>query len=194
MLPTLAKQQWDIKECRICGDEIGVLKESGVVFVACYACGFPVCRPCYEYERVDGDQRCPHCHSTYKREVDDNNEEITGGDEFQSKSTVSSHPPSTRLQSMRHQVSIHVVRFSYSILSVYCSVLIVENHQQPSPGSVLSIGNIGEKDAVADGSVDGEWKERVTKWKARQQRRRTNDDDEHVFNSADENDDDSEIL
>lgn len=59
---------------------------------------------------------------------------------------------------------------------------------------MLSIGNIGEKDAVADGSVDGEWKERVTKWKARQQRRRTNDDDEHVFNSADENDDDSEIL
>lgn len=55
------------KTCRVCGDEIG-LKESGELFVACHECGFPVCRPCYEYERSEGNQCCPGCNSRYKRQ------------------------------------------------------------------------------------------------------------------------------
>ncbi|KAH9729169.1 cellulose synthase [Citrus sinensis] len=53
------------KLCRVCGDEIG-LKENGELFVACHECGFPVCRPCYDYERSEGSQCCPGCNTRYK--------------------------------------------------------------------------------------------------------------------------------
>lgn len=52
--------------CEICGDEIG-LTVDGEVFVACNECGFPVCRPCYEYERREGSQLCPQCKTRFKR-------------------------------------------------------------------------------------------------------------------------------
>ncbi|PWA36264.1 cellulose synthase A catalytic subunit 3 [Artemisia annua] len=53
--------------CQICGDNIGVT-DSGDVFVACDVCAFPVCRPCYEYERKDGNQSCPQCKTRYKQQ------------------------------------------------------------------------------------------------------------------------------
>ena len=52
--------------CRVCGDEIGC-NENGEVFSACHVCKFPVCRPCYDYERSDGNQCCPQCNTRYKR-------------------------------------------------------------------------------------------------------------------------------
>ncbi|XP_050125222.1 cellulose synthase A catalytic subunit 2 [UDP-forming]-like isoform X2 [Malus sylvestris] len=52
--------------CQICGDEIE-LTVDGEPFVACNECAFPVCRPCYEYERREGNQACPHCKTRYKR-------------------------------------------------------------------------------------------------------------------------------
>ncbi|KAJ4957560.1 hypothetical protein NE237_024671 [Protea cynaroides] len=52
--------------CEICGDEVG-LTGDGDLFVACNECGFPVCRPCYEYERREGSQLCPQCKTRYKR-------------------------------------------------------------------------------------------------------------------------------
>ncbi|PIN08235.1 Cellulose synthase (UDP-forming) [Handroanthus impetiginosus] len=52
--------------CEICGDEIGHTVD-GELFVACNECGFPVCRPCYEYERREGSQLCPQCKTRYKR-------------------------------------------------------------------------------------------------------------------------------
>ncbi|OIV96492.1 hypothetical protein TanjilG_07884 [Lupinus angustifolius] len=52
--------------CQICGDSVG-LTADGDVFVACNECAFPVCRPCYEYERKDGNQACPQCKTRYKR-------------------------------------------------------------------------------------------------------------------------------
>ena len=48
------------------GDSVG-LTVDGDLFVACEECGFPVCRPCYEYERREGTQVCPQCHTRYKR-------------------------------------------------------------------------------------------------------------------------------
>lgn len=54
------------KACRACGDDVG-LRDDGQPFVACAECAFPVCRPCYEYERSDGTQRCPQCNTRYKR-------------------------------------------------------------------------------------------------------------------------------
>ncbi|KAG1364391.1 cellulose synthase A catalytic subunit 9 [UDP-forming] [Cocos nucifera] len=68
--------------CEICGDEIG-LTVDGDLFVACNECGFPVCRPCYEYERREGTQLCPQCKTRYKRlkgsprvEGDDDEEDV----------------------------------------------------------------------------------------------------------------------
>nr|TKS18720.1 CesA7A-like family protein [Populus alba] len=52
--------------CKICGDEIEVTVD-GEPFVACNECAFPVCRPCYEYERREGNQACPQCRTRYKR-------------------------------------------------------------------------------------------------------------------------------
>eukprot|EP01018_Ginkgo_biloba_P037526 Gb_31853 [translate_table: standard] len=52
--------------CQICGDDVGVTPD-GELFVACNECGFPVCRPCYEYERREGNQSCPQCKTRYKR-------------------------------------------------------------------------------------------------------------------------------
>lgn len=52
--------------CQICGDDVGVSAE-GELFVACNECAFPVCRPCFEYERKDGNQACPQCKTRYKR-------------------------------------------------------------------------------------------------------------------------------
>ncbi|KAK9123518.1 hypothetical protein Sjap_013120 [Stephania japonica] len=52
--------------CQICGDDVGTAVD-GLVFVACDVCRFPVCRPCYEYERKDGNQSCLQCKTLYKR-------------------------------------------------------------------------------------------------------------------------------
>ncbi|KAH9612220.1 hypothetical protein KSS87_014507 [Heliosperma pusillum] len=55
------------QNCQICGDEIEVCGDEGEPFVACNECAFPVCRPCYEYERGEGNQACPQCKTRYKR-------------------------------------------------------------------------------------------------------------------------------
>ncbi|XP_073134597.1 cellulose synthase A catalytic subunit 6 [UDP-forming]-like [Henckelia pumila] len=52
--------------CQICGDEIE-LSGNGEPFVACNECAFPTCRPCYEYERREGNQVCPRCKTRYRR-------------------------------------------------------------------------------------------------------------------------------
>ncbi|OMO69773.1 Cellulose synthase [Corchorus capsularis] len=52
--------------CQICGDSVGK-NVDGDPFTACDECAFPVCRPCYEYERKDGNQSCPQCKTRYKR-------------------------------------------------------------------------------------------------------------------------------
>ncbi|WJX93670.1 Cellulose synthase A catalytic subunit 7 [UDP-forming] [Trifolium repens] len=56
----------DGQVCEICGDSVGRTVD-GDLFIACEECGFPVCRPCYEYERREGTQVCPQCHTRYKR-------------------------------------------------------------------------------------------------------------------------------
>ncbi|KAG0463868.1 hypothetical protein HPP92_019937 [Vanilla planifolia] len=64
--------------CQICGDVIG-LREEGNAFVACNECAFPVCRPCYEYERREGNKCCPQCKSRYKRH--EGSPQLEGDDE-----------------------------------------------------------------------------------------------------------------
>lgn len=58
--------------CNICGDDVGVTVD-GELFVACFECGFPVCRPCFEYERKEGNQSCPQCKSRYNRQKGNKN-------------------------------------------------------------------------------------------------------------------------
>lgn len=77
-----ALKSLDGQVCEICGDEVG-LTVDGDLFVACNECGFPVCRPCYEYERREGSQLCPQCKTRYKRlkgsprvEGDDDEEDV----------------------------------------------------------------------------------------------------------------------
>ncbi|TVU44479.1 hypothetical protein EJB05_03922, partial [Eragrostis curvula] len=59
-------EAWGSAVCQICGDGVGTAAD-GELFTACDVCGFPVCRPCYEYERKDGTQACPQCKTKYKR-------------------------------------------------------------------------------------------------------------------------------
>ncbi|NP_001302952.1 cellulose synthase A catalytic subunit 2 [Brassica napus] len=59
-------QELSGQTCQICGDDIE-LSVNGELFVACNECAFPVCRPCYEYERREGNQACPQCKTRYKR-------------------------------------------------------------------------------------------------------------------------------
>ncbi|KAL0908317.1 hypothetical protein M5K25_022807 [Dendrobium thyrsiflorum] len=56
--------------CQICGEHIEILEFNNIkeFFVACNECAFPLCRPCYEYERREGDQVCPQCKTRYKRQ------------------------------------------------------------------------------------------------------------------------------
>lgn len=53
--------------CQICGDKIGLEENGRDVFVACHECGFPICRPCYDYERGEGHHSCPQCHTHYNK-------------------------------------------------------------------------------------------------------------------------------
>nr|QBI56907.1 cellulose synthase A3 [Agave tequilana] len=52
--------------CQLCGRGVGTTV-AGELIVVCHVCGFPVCRPCYEYERNAGSQSCPQCKTEYKR-------------------------------------------------------------------------------------------------------------------------------
>lgn len=56
----------ELQICQICGEEVGVTAE-GEVFVACNECALPICRTCYDYERKEGTQLCPHCKTRFRR-------------------------------------------------------------------------------------------------------------------------------
>ncbi|CAK9207649.1 unnamed protein product [Sphagnum troendelagicum] len=74
--------------CQICGDDVGLTQEAEL-FVACNECAFPVCRPCYDYERNDGNQSCPQCKTRYKRHKGsprvDGDEEEEGADDLENE-------------------------------------------------------------------------------------------------------------
>ncbi|KAM1795564.1 hypothetical protein ACFX11_035895 [Malus domestica] len=158
--PSTRQSMSSIKVCRVCGDEIGY-KEGGELFVACHVCGFPVCRPCYDYERSEGNQCCPQCNTRYKRHKgcprvagdEDDFDADDFDDEFQIKIDHHDDPAEQN----------HVVARS-------------ENgdqnqqqwHRKDQPfsvgGSVVGKDFEGEKDELSN----AEWKDRVEKWKVRQ--------------------------
>ncbi|KAL5711997.1 cellulose synthase (UDP-forming) [Ranunculus cassubicifolius] len=164
------------KTCRVCSDEIG-LKENGELFVACYECGFPVCQPCYEYERSEGNQCCPQCSTRYKRHKGcprvAGDEEDDNGDDFEAEATVVNHHRDTH-QSQNgdyHPQQWHPNGPAYSSIA----------------GSVVGKDFEGEKDVYNN----VEWKERVDKWKAKQEKKGLlhKDDDAGGNDQGDEDDD-----
>ncbi|PWA71731.1 cellulose synthase [Artemisia annua] len=87
--------------CQICGDEIEITSDEGQPFVACNECAFPICRPCYEYERREGNQSCPQCKTRFKRikgsprvdgdEEEDEFDDLDNEFELQRREIMSSH-------------------------------------------------------------------------------------------------------
>ncbi|KAF5459416.1 hypothetical protein F2P56_023365 [Juglans regia] len=157
--PTRGRQPVS-KLCRVCSDEIGY-KEDGILFVACHKCGFPVCRPCYDYERSDGNQSCPQCNTRYKRHKgcprvagdEENSDADDSDDDLQIKN---GHHDDSDMQ----HVTNHLENGDYN------------SHQQhPYNGSVE--GNVAGKEFEGEKEVysNGEWKERVEKWKVKQEKR-----------------------
>ncbi|EYU46412.1 hypothetical protein ABFS82_04G045000 [Erythranthe guttata] len=148
------------KICRICGDEIGILQESGEAFVACHECGFPVCRPCYDYERSDGHQTCPQCHTRYKRHKGcpkaDGDEEEAYYDDFEDQIELKNHHDYTPDPAHHSEV-----KFSQNQIHINGDTI-------PSvAGSVTGKDFEGEKESPDN----EEWKERMEKWKSRQEKR-----------------------
>nr|ATQ35921.1 cellulose synthase 4A [Linum usitatissimum] len=151
------------KACRVCGDDIGV-KEDGIPFVACHVCGFPVCRPCYEYERSDGNQCCPQCNSRYKRHRgsprvpgDNEDDDVHDADDFDDEFPTKNHlEDPDRKDVTGHsenrdvQPQLHTGGPTFS-----------------SPGSVVGKDFEAEREAYSN----AEWTERVEKWKIRQEKR-----------------------
>ncbi|RVW53591.1 Cellulose synthase A catalytic subunit 4 [Vitis vinifera] len=147
------------KLCRVCGDEIGV-KADGELFVACHECGFPVCKPCYEYERSEGNQCCPQCNTRYKRHkgcarVAGDDEGSLDGDDFNDE---------FQIKNTRDQQNV----FAPSENGDYNPQQWHANGQAFSAaGSVAGKDFEGEKDIYNN----DEWKDRVEKWKTRQEKK-----------------------
>nr|CAB3499427.1 unnamed protein product [Digitaria exilis] len=148
-----ARAAADVKTCRLCGDEVGA-REDGLPFVACTECGFPVCRPCYEYERSDGSQCCPQCNTRYKRHkgcprVEGDEDEGPEMDDFEEEFPVAKSP------------------------------------KKPH-----------EPDLEAEREMEGsmEWKDRIDKWKTKQEKRGNKLNHDDSDDDDDKNDDEYMLL
>ncbi|KAL5223819.1 hypothetical protein ABZP36_010458 [Zizania latifolia] len=178
----------DVKTCRVCGDEVAA-REDGQPFVACGECGFPVCRPCYEYERSEGTQCCPQCNTRYKRQkgcprVEGDEDDGADMDDFEEEFQIKSPK-----QPKPHEP----VNFD-----VYS-----ENGEQPAQkwrpgGPALSsfTGSVAGKDLEAEREMEGsmEWKDRIDKWKTKQEKRGKLHRDDSDDEDDDKNDDEYMLL
>ncbi|CAA7409894.1 unnamed protein product [Spirodela intermedia] len=181
--------------CQICGDSVG-LSVAGEVFVACDECAFPVCRPCYEYERKEGNGSCPQCKTRYKRlkgsarvegdeeeeDVDDLDNELNYADD-QEKSGNPQRllgeddlPPSSIRRDFQQP---HLILPSAG-QSVSGEIPIAtpdrqskRSHSLPHvdpnmPVPVRTVDPTKDLNSYGIGNVD--WKERVEAWKQKQEK------------------------
>ncbi|KAI4338979.1 hypothetical protein MLD38_023975 [Melastoma candidum] len=147
--------QAQMKICRVCRDEVGY-QEDGKLFVACYECGFPVCRPCYEYERSEGDRCCPQCNTRYKRHkgcarVPGDDDDNLDCDDFNNEFPIRNH------------IEIH------DRSSVFAHSENGDHHRQLGNNSGPAMSTTGGSEK--EGYEGAEWKERIEKWKIRQEKR-----------------------
>ncbi|CAL4965574.1 unnamed protein product [Urochloa decumbens] len=181
--------------CQICGDTVG-FSATGDVFVACNECAFPVCRPCYEYERKEGNQCCPQCKTRYKRhkgsprvpgddeedEVDDLDNEfnytqgngkgpqlqLQGQGEDVDLSSSSRHEPHHRIPCLTsgQQISGDIPYASPDRHSVRSPTPSYVDPSIPVPVRIVDPSK--DLNSYGVGSVD--WKERVESWRVKQEK------------------------
>ncbi|VAI42754.1 unnamed protein product [Triticum turgidum subsp. durum] len=175
--------------CQICGDTVGV-SATGDVFVACNECAFPVCRPCYEYERKDGVKCCPQCKTRYKRlkgsprvpgdeeeeDVDDLDNEFNykqgngKGPEWQGEdidlSSSSRHEPHHRIPRLTsgQQMSGEIPDASPDRHSIRSPTSSYVDPSVPVPVRIVD----PSKDLNSYGLNSVDWKERVESWRVKQ--------------------------
>ncbi|XP_051178783.1 probable cellulose synthase A catalytic subunit 1 [UDP-forming] [Lolium perenne] len=190
--PAPGKQPKATAVCQICGDAVGVTA-AGDVFVACNECAFPVCRPCYEYERKEGNKCCPQCKTRYKRlkgsprvqgdeeeeDVDDLDNEFNykqdngKGPEWQlgqgedlDLSSSSRHEPHHRIPRLTsgHQISGEIPDASPDRHSIRSPTSSYVDPSVPVPVRIVD----PNKDLNSYGLNSVDWKERVESWRVKQ--------------------------
>ncbi|KAM0920720.1 hypothetical protein ACQ4PT_007294 [Festuca glaucescens] len=190
--PAPGKQAKGSAVCQICGDAVGVTA-TGDVFVACNECAFPVCRPCYEYERKEGNKCCPQCKTRYKRlkgsprvqgdeeeeDVDDLDNEFNykqdngKGPEWQlgqgedlDLSSSSRHEPHHRIPRLTsgHQISGEIPDASPDRHSIRSPTSSYVDPSVPVPVRIVD----PNKDLNSYGLNSVDWKERVESWRVKQ--------------------------
>ncbi|XP_072985485.1 probable cellulose synthase A catalytic subunit 1 [UDP-forming] isoform X1 [Typha latifolia] len=195
------KPQKNLKDqvCQICGDTVG-LSATGDIFVACNECAFPVCRPCYEYERKDGNQCCPQCKTRYKRhkgsprvEGDDEEDDVDDlDDEFNYNQASGKSVQQWQLHgqdedvelssSSRHEAHHRIPRLtSGQQISGELPDATPDRHSIRSPSSGHVDPNMPVPVRIVDPSRDlnsyglnsVDWKERVEGWKLKQEKSTT---------------------
>nr|KYP43719.1 Cellulose synthase A catalytic subunit 4 [UDP-forming] [Cajanus cajan] len=176
-------RQGSSKTCRVCGDEIGY-KENGERFVACHVCGFPVCRPCYDYERSEGNQCCPQCNTRYKRHkgcprVVGDEDENSDADDFDDEFQIKNHREDLdRQYDVNHVENLLCISTKWGLAKTN-ETISIENGDynkeklHPNGQAFSSAGSVAGKDFEGDKDFysNEEWQERVEKWKVRQEKR-----------------------
>ncbi|KAG2595362.1 hypothetical protein PVAP13_5KG069200 [Panicum virgatum] len=146
--------------CQICGDTVG-FSATGDVFVACNECAFPVCRPCYEYERKEGNQCCPQCKTRSKRHKGSSrvpgDEDEDGVDDLDNEFNYAQgngKGPQWLLQGQGEDVDLS------------SSSRHEPHHRIPLPVRIVDPSK--DLNSYGVGSVD--WKERVESWRVKQEK------------------------
>ncbi|KAG9445768.1 hypothetical protein H6P81_011896 [Aristolochia fimbriata] len=179
------RQSWRPKICRVCGDEIGY-NEKGEQFVACTECGFPVCQPCYEYERSDGGQCCPQCNTRYKRHkgcprVAGDEEDGGEADDFEDEFPIK--------KAQIDETGRDNANDDQSEMNGENNPTLWQRNNIAAPPSSHAGSVVGKDfDAEKDAPGGAEWKERVEKWKARQEKKGLPNNDDKPNDHEEEDD------
>lgn len=166
-----------LQDCQVCGDKIG-RNPNGELFVACNECGFPVCRPCYEYERKDGNRCCPQCKTRYRRHKGsprvEGDDEEDGMDDLEQefnmerdRQSVVSHRGNAFDATPRaaHSIANRSINGDNYALSLPPIMDGDSLSVQRFPHAATVIGN--GLDPVKENYGSAAWKERVENWKAK---------------------------
>ncbi|KAK4787414.1 hypothetical protein SAY86_011247 [Trapa natans] len=176
--------------CQICSDNVGKGVD-GEPFVACHVCAFPVCRPCYDYERKDGNQSCPRCKAPYERQK--GSPAIVGDYEEDNEGDERSNLDSQKQMIAERMLSWHIAQRQNEDVTAPSEVphdqiprltsgqeevsgdlsaaspghISVASHR--APASIRAVDHTGELNSSGRLSSVA-WKERVEGWKMKQEK------------------------
>ncbi|RVX21393.1 putative cellulose synthase A catalytic subunit 9 [Vitis vinifera] len=172
--------------CHICGDGVEITVD-GELFVACNECAFPVCRPCYEYERREGNKVCPQCKTRYKRmkgsprvegdEEEDDIDDLEHEFDYANSNTWATQEVAGRcslsqvplLSYPMENADIHADQHALIVppFTGYRNRIYPTPYNDPSV-SLQSRPIVPKKDVAVYGYGSVAWKDRVVEWKKRQ--------------------------